>query len=284
MDEALLSRLKLKRPLVVLDLETTGTDVGTDRIVELAMIKVELDGTLVKKPSEAGPEHRFLINPGRPIPLESSLVHGIYDGDVAEKPTFKQYAKGISKFLEGCDLSGFNSSRFDIPLLAEEFLRAGVEFSLEGRHLIDAQNIFHKMEPRTLKAAYRFYCDKELEGAHAAMPDTEATLEVLLSQLHRYENTTFEDSHGEIVGPLPQGMPELDEFCQYRPRVDAAGKFSRNEAGEITFAFGKHKDEVVSKVLARERGYLDWFLKADFPEYSKRVLRMIADGTFENQV
>ena len=146
------SALQLKRPLVVFDLETTGTDLSKDRIVEIAMIKVNPDGTVEKKPEQRGAEHRLLINPGMPIPLETSLIHGIYDDDVKDKPTFRQYAKSMAEFLDGCDLGGYNSNRFDVPFLAEEFLRAGIDFELEGRNLIDVQNIFHKMEQRTLRA------------------------------------------------------------------------------------------------------------------------------------
>ncbi len=208
-----LKRLNLKKPLVVFDLETTGTQVGVDRIVEIAMIKVEVDGTVIRKPEKSGAENRILVNPEMPIPIEASLVHGVYDKDVEGKYTFGQIAPGLAKFLEGCDLGGYNSNRFDVPMLAEEFLRVGVEFGIEGRNLIDVQNIFHKMEQRTLKAAYKFYCDKNLDGAHEAMPDASATLEILVEQLNRYESTTFEDSHGGVVGPVPQVMDELHEFC-----------------------------------------------------------------------
>ena len=195
-----LKRLNLKKPLVVFDLETTGTQVGKDRIVEIAMIKVETGGNVTRKPENRGAENRILVNPEMPIPIEASLVHGVYDKDVEGKYTFGQIAPGLAKFLDGCDLGGYNSNRFDVPMLVEEFLRVGVDFGLEGRNLIDVQNIFHKMEQRTLKAAYKFYCDKILEGAHEAMPDTSATLEILVEQLDRYKVTTFEDSHGGYCG------------------------------------------------------------------------------------
>ena len=177
-----LKRLNLKRPLVVFDLETTGTQVGKDRIVEIAMIKVELGGNVIRKPDKSGAENRILVNPEMPIPIEASLVHGVYDKDVEGKYTFGQIAPGLAKFLDGCDLGGYNSNRFDVPMLVEEFLRVGVDFGLEGRNLIDVQNIFHKMEQRTLKAAYKFYCDKSLDDAHSAEADTKATYEVLKAQ------------------------------------------------------------------------------------------------------
>ncbi|MGB2470016.1 MAG: exonuclease domain-containing protein, partial [Flavobacteriales bacterium] len=186
----LVKKLHLKRPLVFFDLETTGTKVGVDRIVEMTMVKLMPDGTVIKKPEAPGKEHRILVNPEMPIPLESSLVHGVYDEDVADAPTFGRIAPGLLKWLHGCDLGGFNSNRFDVPMLAEEFLRVGIDFGLEGRHLVDVQNIFHKMEQRTLRAAYDFYCGKELEGAHEALPDTLATVDVFLAQLERYKDHT----------------------------------------------------------------------------------------------
>lgn len=275
---AFLSKLKLRRPLVVFDLETTGTDVSKDRIVEIAMVKVNPDGSVVKKPEERGPGNRLLVNPGCPIPPESSAVHGIYDEDVADKPTFKQYAKNMFKFLMDCDLAGFNSNRFDVPFLAEEFLRAGIEFTVDDRNLIDVQNIFHKMEQRTLRAAYKFYCDKDLDGAHEALPDTEATLEILIAQLERYEHATTVDSHGEQVGPVPQDMDALAKFCERQPFADLAGRLVFNEAGEVCFGFGKHKDKRVVDVLRSDAGYYGWMMRGDFPEYTKRKLKEVYES------
>lgn len=275
-----LKRLNLKRPLVVFDLETTGTQVGVDRIVEIAMIKVEVDGTVVRKPEKSGAEQRILVHPEMPIPIESSLVHGVYDKDVEGKYTFGQIAPGLVKFLEGCDLGGYNSNRFDVPMLAEEFLRVGVEFGIEGRNLIDVQNIFHKMEQRTLKAAYKFYCDKNLDGAHEAMPDTSATLEILVEQLQRYEETTFEDSHGGVVGPVPQEMGDLHEFCQRSKNADLAGRLVYNDDDEVVFNFGKHRGRSVKDLLDKEPGYYGWMINGDFPRYTLRVLKQIKDGTF----
>ncbi len=275
-----LKRLNLKRPLVVFDLETTGTQVGVDRIVEIAMIKVDIDGSIIRKPEKSGAENRILVNPEMSIPVEASLVHGVYDKDVEGKFTFGQIAPGLSKFLEGCDLGGYNSNRFDVPMLAEEFLRVGIEFGLEGRNLIDVQNIFHKMEQRTLKAAYKFYCDKNLDGAHEAMPDASATLEILVEQLNRYKDTTFEDSHGAQVGPVPQDMGELNEFCQRTKNADLAGRLVFNDDGEVVFNFGKHKGALVSVILETEPGYYSWMMQGDFPRYTLRVLKQIKDGTF----
>lgn len=269
------SNLKLKKPLVIFDLETTGTDLSKDRIVELAMIKISPDGTVEKKPEQRGPEHRVLINPERPIPLESSLIHGIYDIDVVDKPTFRQYAKSMSDFLEGCDLGGFNSNRFDIPFLAEEFLRAGIDFGVEGRNLIDVQNIFHMMEQRTLRAAFKFYCDKELDGAHEALPDTEATLEVLMAQLERYETTVVMASNGDEIGPVPTDMDALHLFCQRQRFADLAGRFIYDDQDQVLFNFGQHKGKTVESILRANPGYFGWMMGADFPEYTKRVLRKV---------
>ena len=272
------AKLHLKKPLVIFDLETTGTDLATDRIVELAMIKIHTDGRIEKKPEHRGAAHRLLINPGMPIPLESSLIHGIYDEDVADRPTFKQYAKSMSEFLDGCDLGGYNSNRFDVPFLAEEFLRAGVDFELEGRNLIDVQNIFHKMEQRTLRAAYKFYCDKDLDGAHEALPDTEATMEVLLAQLERYQETTVVISDTETVGPVPLDMEELAAFCQRQPFADLAGRFVYDEAGEVLFNFGQHKGKLAKEVLKENPGYFGWMMNADFPAYTKKVLQRVQNA------
>ena len=279
--ESALKNLHLKRPLVMFDLETTGVQVGTDRIVEIAMIKISPDGSVVRKPEKAGNEYRILVNPEIPIPLESSLVHGVYDDDVKSKHTFGVIAPGLVKFLHNCDLGGFNSNRFDVPMLAEEFLRVGVDFGLEGRNLIDVQNIFHKMEQRTLKAAYRFYCDKELEGAHEAYPDTAATLEILVSQLEKYADATISDSRGETVGPVPSDMDELHKFCQRTHNADLAGRLIYNEDGVIVFNFGKNKGVSVKELIERDPGYFGWMMKGDFPRYTKRVLEQINEGTLK---
>jgi DNA polymerase-3 subunit epsilon len=252
--------------------------VGKDRIVEIAMIKISPDGSIVKKPEKRGAEHRILVNPEMAIPRESSEVHGVWDADVAGKHTFRQLAPRLVQFLENCDLAGFNSNRFDIPMLAEEFLRVGVDFGLEGRNLIDVQNIFHKMEQRTLRAAFKFYCGKELDGAHEALPDTEATMEILLAQLERYQQSTVLDSMGEAIGPVPTDMDELHVFCQRQPFADLVGRFVYDENGQVLFNFGQHKGKLVKEVLALNPGYFGWMMDADFPNYTKRTLRKVWEG------
>ena len=270
--------LHLKRPLVFFDLETTGTKVGVDRIVEMAMVKLMPDGSVVKKPELPGKDHRILVNPEMPIPLETSLIHGVYDEDVKDAPTFARVAPGLLKWLHDCDLGGFNSNRFDVPMLAEEFLRVDIDFGLEGRHLVDVQNIFHKMEQRTLRAAFEFYCGKDLEGAHEALPDTLATVEVFLAQLERYADQTVKNSRGETVGPVPSEVEELATFCRMRNNADLMGRLVYDDDGEILFHFGKHTGKRVKDVLAKDPGYFGWMMQGDFPRYTKRVLQKIKDG------
>ena len=213
-------QLNLKNPIVFFDLETTGVNIATDRIVEISYLKVYPNGKEECK--------TLRINPGIPIPPESTAVHGISDADVANCPTFKEVAKTIAREIEGCDLAGYNSNRFDIPLLVEELLRAGVDIDLSKRKMIDVQTIFHKMEQRTLSAAYKFYCDKDLNDAHTAEADTRATYEVLKSQLDRYEN-------------LPNDVAALAEFSTHNKNVDFAGRIVYNDKGEEVFNFGNHK-------------------------------------------
>jgi DNA polymerase-3 subunit epsilon len=268
--------LHLKRPLVFFDLETTGTKVGVDRIVEMALIKVQPDGSVERKPEEPG--KRILVHPEMPIPLESSLVHGVYDADVADAPTFGRIAPGLLKWLHGCDLAGFNSNRFDVPMLAEEFLRVGIDFGLEDRHLVDVQNIFHRMEQRTLRAAYKFYCDKDLEGAHEALPDTTATLEVFLAQVERYKEYTVLDSRGETVGPLPSDVAEIASFCRMQNNADLMGRLVFDDEGHVLFNFGKHSGQRVKDVLDRDPGYFGWMMQGDFPRYTKRILQQVKEG------
>ncbi|MFV0366080.1 MAG: exonuclease domain-containing protein [Mangrovibacterium sp.] len=260
-------KLNLKNPIIFFDLETTGIDVSKDRIVEIALIKVLVNGEEEVK--------ELRINPGVPIPAESSAVHGIYDADVADCPTFKEVAKSLARFMEGCDLGGFNSNRFDIPLLAEEFLRAEVDIDLMKRKFVDVQTIFHKMEKRTLVAAYRFYCNEELEGAHGAMADTRATYEVLKSQLDRYQGVDFKDQNDKITQPIVNDIQALSEFSSFNENVDFAGRIIRNEQGVEVFNFGKNKGVPVEKVLREQPGYYAWMMDSDFPLYTKRVLTEI---------
>lgn len=265
-------KLNLKKPLAFFDLETTGTDVGRDRIVEIAVVKVMPDGQVNTLPAQRGKEHRMIINPGVPIPIESSMVHGIYDADVKDAPTFKEVAPKLFKFLFDCDLGGYNSNKFDIPLLAEEFLRAEIDFSLEGRNLIDVQVIFHLMEPRTLKAAYKFYCDKSLDGAHEALPDAIATYEVLEAMLDRYESVEVEDARGNKLAPVINNMESIHALSERRKKADLAGHLIYNDNSIVVFNFGKYKGQAVEDVFRKDAGYFSWMQQAEFPLYTKKVL------------
>ncbi|MCG8475982.1 MAG: 3'-5' exonuclease [Cytophagales bacterium] len=267
-------QLHLKKPVVFFDLETTGTNISTDRIVEYAFVKINPDQTLEKRVSR--------INPQIPIPLESSLIHGIYREDVADAPIFKDVARELDQFLQGCDLAGFNVLRFDIPLLVEEFLRAGVDFQISNRNLLDAQKIFHTMEKRNLTAAYKFYCDKELEGAHGAEADTMATYEVFKSQIERYDGQEMTDLKGNSLGVITNDMDKIHEVTFHKV-VDLANRMSFNENGEEVFNFGKHKGKPVEEVLKSEPGFYDWMMRGDFPLDTKRKLTEIKLRSFNNR-
>ncbi len=247
-------KLNLKNPIAFIDLETTGINVAKDRIVEICIVKVMPNGNEEVK--------TYRVNPGIPIPAESTEVHGITDADVANEPTFKELGKNIAKYLEGCDLAGYNSNRFDFPLLAEEFLRHNIDFDMKKRKFVDVQTIFHKMEQRTLTAAYRFYCNKELEGAHGAEADTKATYEVLKAQLDKYDN-------------LDNDIAELAAFSTQNKNVDFAGFIVYDKNGVETFNFGKNKGIPVQKVLDTQPGYYSWVMNNDFPLYTKKVLTEI---------
>ena len=260
-------KLNLKNPIVFLDLETTGINIVTDRIIEIALLKINIDGSEEEK--------LLRINPEMPIPEEASKIHGIYDEDVADAPIFREVAKNLAKFLEGCDLGGFNSNRFDIPLLAEEFLRADIDIDFKRRKFIDVQAIFHKMEKRTLAAAYKFYCNKELHDAHSAMVDTKATYEVLKSQLDLYKDTEYEDNKGLKSVPIVNDVEKLSEFSSYDQNVDFVGRIVYNENGIEVFNFGKNKGIPVEKVLEEQPGYFGWIMNSEFPLYTKKVLTQI---------
>ncbi|MCH2197154.1 MAG: 3'-5' exonuclease [Flavobacteriales bacterium] len=268
-------KLNLKRPLVFFDLETTGTSIAQDRIVEIALVKVMPDGSVHTKPSSTGADNRFLINPEMPIPLESSLIHGIYDEHVAEAPTFKDIADKLFIFLSDCDLGGFNSNRFDIPLLAEEFLRVGIDFSIEDRNLVDAQVIFHMMEQRTLKAGYKFYCGKSLDDAHEALPDAMATYEIFVEQMERYQGQEAKDTQGNPLPTLTNDMEVVNKFCQRNRHADLMGRFVYNADDVVVFNFGKYKGQSVKGVLESDPGYYGWMMKGDFPLYTKKVLKSL---------
>ena len=260
-------KLNLKRPLAFFDLETTGVNVASDRIVEISILKALPDGTEDIK--------TLRINPMMPIPLESSLVHGIYDEDIKHEPTFKQVGEELARFLDDCDLAGYNSNRFDIPVLMEEFLRNGIDFDIENRHFVDVQNIFHQMEQRTLKAAYQFYCGKNIENAHSAEADIKATYEVLKSQIEKYENKEWEDKKGQISKPVQNNIEALHKFTNLNKPVDFAARMVYNEDGVEVINFGKHKGRAVEDVFQSEPSYYNWMLNGDFPLYTKRCLEKI---------
>ncbi|MDB5130891.1 MAG: polymerase subunit epsilon [Mucilaginibacter sp.] len=260
-------KLNLKRPLAFFDLEATGTNIGADRIVEVSVIKLHPDGSEEVK--------TFRVNPAMPIPLESSLIHGIYDEHIKDEPEFKAIAQILAEFIDDSDLAGYNSNKFDIPMLMEEFLRAGVSFSLDNRHFVDVQNIFHQMEQRTLKAAYQFYCDKQIINAHSAEADTRATMEVLLAQIERYEKIEWEDKKGNRSFPVVNDVEGLHKFTNLTRPVDFAGRMVFNEQGEEIFNFGKHKGKPVEEVFRIEPSYYSWMMQGDFPLYTKRKLEEI---------
>ena len=240
--------LKLTRPIIFFDLETTGTNITQDRIVEISLIKVYPDGT--------DKEHTTRINPCMHIPAEATEVHHITDADVADKPKFADIAQSLAKFFEGCDLAGFNSNRFDVPMLVEEFRRAGIAFDLSRTKLVDVQTIFHKREPRTLVAAYKFYCGKDLDDAHSATADTRATYEVLKAQLNHYED-------------LPCDVDGLSEYSSHSRNVDFMGRLVWNENKKEVINFGKHKGRIAEEVLSTDPGYYGWIMQGDFPQNTK---------------
>jgi DNA polymerase-3 subunit epsilon len=259
-------QLKLKKPLAFFDLETTGIQIQKDRIVEIAIAKANIDGSVEVKTRR--------INPGIPIPLEASLVHGIYDDDVKDEPSFRQVARSLAQFLEGCDLAGFNSNKFDVPMLVEEFLRNEVDFDVKNRKLIDAQRIYHLMEPRNLSAAYKFYCQKDLENAHSAEADVLATLEVLNAQVQYYADRALVDKEGKEYFPIQNDMTVLSELTSNN-LVDFAGRMVYNKDRVPVFNFGKHLGRPVAEVLKAEPSYYDWIMKGEFPMDTKRKLTEI---------
>jgi DNA polymerase-3 subunit epsilon len=246
--------LKLKRPLAFLDIETTGINISTDRIVEISVLKIDPDGREEWMSSR--------LNPEMPINPKATAIHGISDEDVAFSPKFREFAKNLATFLEGCDIAGYNAIKFDIPVLAEEFLRVNVDFNFRKRRYVDVQVIFHKKEQRTLGAAYLFYCRKELENAHSSMADTQATFEVLKAQLERYKD-------------LDNDIEKLSDYSSYNNIADFAGRVIIDENGVEIFNFGKHKGKSVEKVFAEEPSYYTWMMNGDFPLYTKKVLTEI---------
>jgi DNA polymerase-3 subunit epsilon len=254
--------LKLSRPLAFFDLETTGIQVGKDKIIEICVIKLEIDGIETTK--------IWRMNPGMPIPKQSTDIHGITNEMVANLPLFKDFSKEIYQFIKDADLSGYNSNRFDLPLLAEEFLRTDIDFDMKNRRSIDVQSVFFKMEPRTLTAAYKFYCNKELIGAHGAEADTRATLEILIAQVDRYKDL---DGDSESLAKFTQPT---------QANADLVGMIKFNEDGHEIFNFGKHKGKKVSDILTQEPGYYSWMQNADFPMFTKKVLTSIKLRNFNS--
>lgn len=254
--------LVLKKPIVFFDLETTGVDVAKDRIVEISILKLQPDGKKEVKTRR--------VNPEMLIPKGSSEIHGIYDEDVKDEPTFKSMAKSLAVFIGNSDLAGFNSNKFDVPLLAEEFLRVGVDFEIDNRNLVDVQNIFHKLEQRTLVAAYKFYCGKDLTNAHSAEADNIATYEVLEAQIERYDE-------------LENNVNFLSDFSKRTNNADLMGRIVFNEEDIEVFNFGKHKGTPVSQVLEKDPSYYKWMMNGDFPLYTKKVLTAIKLRAFNQK-
>ena len=268
--------LHLIRPLVFFDIESTGLNIGVDKIVEICMMKAMPDNSIVTK--------TLLINPQIPIPAEVSELHGIYNKDVADKPTFKEVADEIREFIKGSDLAGYNLQKFDVPLLMEEFLRIGMEVDMRGTRIVDVQNIFHRMEPRTLKAAYKFYCGEELKNAHSAEADTIATYKILQAQLSRYENTVFVDENERETVPIKNNVTALSDFSTSDRNVDYAGHIVFDKNDVEVFNFGKHKGVSVVDVFTKEPTYYDWMMKADFPLYTKKIISNIRIRMLSNKL
>ncbi len=250
-------KLNLTKPIAFFDLETTGINIAKDRVVEISILKILPNGNKESK--------TWLVNPEMEIPVASSEIHGITNEKVVTEPTFKELAPEIIKMIDGCDLAGFNSNRFDIPLLAEEMLRTGFDFSMKDRLAIDVQTIFHKKEQRTLSAGYKFYCDKDLTDAHSAEADTKATYEILLAQIEKYDD-------------LENNMEVLNEYSHHNKRADFAGFILFNDDDEEIFSFGKYKGQKVIDVFKQNPGYNNWIQNADFPLYTKKVLKKIKDN------
>ncbi len=254
--------LALTRPLIIFDLETTGINTSKDRIIEIYLIKISPDGARVDK--------HFYFNPEMNIPKEATAIHGITNERVANEPTFKERANELHQFINNSDFAGFNSNKFDFPMLVEEFLRSGISLETNDRQFVDAQRIFHLMEPRNLSAAYRFYCQKELENAHSAKADTEATWEIIQAQLDRYSQ-------------LENNVTYLHNFTSQNNQADLAGRFVYNDKREIIFNFGKHKGKTVKEVLKNEPSYYEWMMNGEFAAQTKNVLTQIRLSTLENK-
>lgn len=258
----------LDRDIIFFDLEATGLNVVKDRIMQIAIIKYFADGS---EPEEL----EMLINPGIPMSMEAFSVHGISPKDVANKPTFQQVAQKIFDFIGDADIGGYNSNRFDIPMLLEEFARVGLEFDMEKRRLIDVQRVFYKMEPRTLKAAFKFYCGKELEGAHDALADVRATVDVFKGQLERYQDTEYEDEDGNILKPIKNDMQAIHDFTNDNRFVDVTQKLKYDDKGQVVFNFGKYNGKPVAENLYKDRQYYHWILDKEFSVQVKSAVKKL---------
>lgn len=260
-------KLNLNKPLIIFDIESTGVSVGQDKIIEICLYKVFPDGNTEIK--------TYRINPERPIPEETTKIHGIKDDDVKDKPTFKQLSGEINAFIGNSDLAGYNSNKFDVPILVEEFLKAGVDFDISNRKFVDVMNIFHKMEPRTLKGAYKFYCGKDLINAHSAEADTTATYEILLAQLKMYDGVEYEDREGNKSTPVINDIKALHDFTRNSKWVDMVGHLVYNDNNQECINFGKHKGRIAAEIFKAEPSYFSWMMNADFPMSTKKIITEI---------
>jgi len=260
--------LNLSKPLVFIDLEATGLNLTSDRIIDIALLKAMPDGDTQTK--------TWRVNPGIPIPADSTAIHGIKDEDVKDSPPFAQVARQVLEFIGNADLAGYNSNRYDIPLFIEECLRVDIDFDLKNRKLVDVQHIFYMMEPRSLSAAYKFYCGKKLENAHSAEADVTATYEVLLAQVERYKGVEIENKKGETVVPIENNVNVLSSYTAGDVKVvDLVGRIVLNEAGLEVFNFGKYKDRSVEEIFKKEPSYYHWIMKGDFALYTKKIVTQI---------
>lgn len=264
-----MSKIKLDKDLCFFDIEATGLNVLRDRIIQIAIVKYPAKGG---DPQELS----MLINPGIPISLEAMLVHGIQPKDVAKKPSFAQVADKIYEFIGQADLAGYNSNRFDIPMLMEEFARAGIEFDISKRRLLDMQRIFYKMEPRTLKAAYKFYCEKDMEDAHDALADVKATVDVFFGQLDRYEGVDYIDEEGNVApSPVQRDIKVLHDFCNDQRFADATQKLRYDHTGQVVFNFGKYVNQPAGEVLSKDKQYYNWILNKEFSSQVKQLVKQL---------
>lgn len=266
--------LNLSKPIVFFDIESTGLNVGSDKIVEICLFKVY--------PDQREEVRTYLINPEREIPQEVIDIHGITNEDVKDKPSFKEIAHEINNFIGNSDMAGYNSNKFDVPLLVEEFLKAGIDFDISNRSFVDVQNIFHKMEQRTLKAAYKFYCNKDLIDAHTAEADTRATYEILKAQLDKYNGVEIETNKGEKIKPIVNDMKSLYSFTKNSNWVDLVGHIVYNSSNKECFNFGKYKNQLVEDVFKNDPGYYSWMMNADFPMSTKKIITQIKLRGFGN--